>query len=67
MVGAKGDLKNLTWRSFSNGWREGTGVVPRYKATSFMFRGNCFLVTTLIHNITTTWVKEKKIVANTED
>ena len=68
MVGAKGDPKNLTWRSFSNGRREGTCVVPRYQATSFMFRGNCFVVIILSHNIKITWVgRKQRKAAKAED
>ena len=46
--------KNLTWRSFRNGRREGTCAVPRYQAKSFMFRGNCFVVNILSHALCST-------------
>ena len=59
MVGAKGGPKNLTRKSFRDGRREVTCVVPRYYATSFMFRGNCFVVNILSHNIKITWVRRK--------
>ena len=52
--------KNMTWRSISGGRREGTCVVSRYQATSFIFGGNCFVGTILSHNITITWVVRKK-------
>ena len=54
----------MKWRSFSKGHREGTGVVPKYQAKSFMLRGNCFVVNILSHNITITWVgrKQRKLV-----
>ena len=68
MVGAKGGPKNMMWRRFSNGRKEGTRVVPRYQATNFMFRGNCFVETILNNNITITWVGRKQRMAEkTED
>ena len=54
--------QNLISRIFSDGQREVTRVVPRYQAKHFMFRGNCFLVTILSHNITITWVGRKQIM-----
>ena len=53
----------MMWRSFSNGHMEGKCVVPRYQATSFMFRGNWFVVTILSYNITINWVGRKQIIA----
>ena len=68
MVGGKGGPEKLTWRSFSDGQREGTCVVPRYQVKSFMFRGNCFVVTILSHDSTITWVgRKQRIVATATD
>ena len=62
------DRKNLTLWSFIDGCREDTYVVPKYRVTSFMFRGNCFLVTILSHNITITLlVKNQRIVPKAKD
>ena len=52
--------QNLMWGRFSDCRRDGTCMVPRYQAKSFMFRGNCFVVTILSHNITTNWVGRKQ-------
>ena len=35
-------------------------MVPRYQSTSFMLRGNCFVVNLLSYNITITWVVRKQ-------
>ena len=53
----------MTWKIFSNGWSDVTGVVPRYHTTGFMFRGNYFVVTILSHNIAITWAGRKQITA----
>ena len=42
------------------GQREGTYLFPRYQTTSFMIRGNCFMVTILIHSIKTACVGRKQ-------
>ena len=60
--------KNMTWRRFIYGKREGTGVVKRYRAKSFMFRLKCFVVNILGHNITITLVgRNQGILENAED
>ena len=61
------ERQNMTWRSFRDGQREGTCVVPRYQATSFMFRGNCFVVTILSQNSTITCVGRKQIIVAKEE
>ena len=50
----------MTWENFIGGHREGARVVPRYQATSFMFRRNFLVVTILSHNIIITWVGIKQ-------
>ena len=55
--------QDLIWRSFRDGRREGTCVVPRYQATSFMLIRNCFVVNIPSHNIKFTWVGRKQRTA----
>ena len=64
----KVDRQNMMWGSFVGGSREDTCVLPKYQAKTFMFRGNCFVVTILSHNITITWLGIiQRIIPKAED